>query len=156
MKRESMSNKEQVLAVITPAIESLGFYVEDITITSAGKRSMLTVIVDGDTHLSLDQVTVATKAISEIVENLPTLGNNPFTLEVTSPGLDRPLTKPRHWRKNQDRLIKIVLTDGKEIKGRIKDSNEESVTVDEQTIKFADVKRATLEVEFKKGVQSEY
>ncbi len=145
-----MSNKEQVLAVITPAIESLGFYIEDITITSAGKRSLLTVIVDGDTHLSLDQVTVATKAISEIVENLPTLGNNPFTLEVTSPGLDRPLTKPRHWRKNQDRLIKIVLTDGKEIKGRIKDSTENAVTVDEQTINFADIKRATLEVEFKK------
>ena len=145
-----MSNKEQVLAVITPAIESLGFYIEDITITSAGKRSMLTVIVDGDTHLSLDQVTVATKAISEIVENLPTLGNNPFTLEVTSPGLDRPLTKPRHWRKNQDRLIKIVLTDGKEISGRIKDSTETSVTVDEKVINFADIKRATLEVEFKK------
>jgi ribosome maturation factor RimP len=145
-----MSNKEQVLAVITPAIESLGFYVEDITITSAGKRSMLTVIVDGDTHLSLDQVTVATKAISEIVENLPTLGNNPFTLEVTSPGLDRPLTKPRHWRKNQDRLIKIVLNDGKEINGRIEDSTESAVTVDDKTINFADIKRATLEVEFKK------
>ena len=145
-----MSNKEQVLAVITPAIESLGFYIEDITITSAGKRSMLTIIVDGDTHLSLDQVTVATKAISEIVENLPTLGNNPFTLEVTSPGLDRPLTKPRHWRKNQDRLIKIVLTDGKEVNGRIKDSTESSATVDEQVINFADIKRATLEVEFKK------
>ena len=145
-----MSNKEQVLAVITPAIESLGFYIEDITITSAGKRSLLTVIVDGDTHLSLDQVTVATKAISEIVENLPTLGNNPFTLEVTSPGLDRPLTKPRHWRKNQDRLIKIVLNDGKEKMGRIKDSTESSVTVDEQVINFADIKRATLEVEFKK------
>ena len=145
-----MSNKEQVLAVITPAIESLGFYIEDITITAAGKRSMLTVIVDGDTHLSLDQVTVATKAISEIVENLPTLGNNPFTLEVTSPGLDRPLTKPRHWRKNQDRLIKIILNDGKEINGRIKDSTESSVTVDEKSINFADIKRATLEIEFKK------
>ena len=145
-----MSNKEQVLAVITPAIESLGFYIEDINITSAGKRSMLTVVVDGDTHLSLDQVTVATRAISEIVEYLPTLGNNSFTLEVTSPGLDRPLTKPRHWRKNQDRLIKIVLTDGRELNGRIKDSTESSVTVDEQVINFADIKRATLEVEFKK------
>lgn len=145
-----MSNKEQVLAVITPAIESLGFYIEDITISSAGKRSMLTVIVDGDTHLSLDQVTVATKAISEIVENLPTLGNNPFTLEVTSPGLDRPLTKPRHWRKNKDRLIKIILNDGEEINGRIKESTENSVSVDEQVINFADIKRATLEIEFKK------
>ena len=144
-----MSSKEQIAAAITPAIESLGFYVEDIAITSAGKRSMLTVIVDGDTHLSLDQVTVATKAISEIVENLPTLGNNPFTLEVTSPGLDRPLTKPRHWQKNKDRLIKIILNDGKEITGRIKDSTQSAVTVDEQVINFADMKRATLEIEFK-------
>jgi len=144
-----MSNKEQVAAAITPIIESLGFYVEDIAINSAGKRSMLTVIVDGDTHLSLDQVTVATKAISEIVENLPTLGNNPFTLEVTSPGLDRPLTKPRHWQKNKDRLIKIILNDGKEITGRIKDSTQTAVTVDEQVINFADMKRATLEIEFK-------
>jgi ribosome maturation factor RimP len=146
-----MSNKEQVAAAITSAIESLGFYVEDIAITSAGKRSILTVIVDGDTHLSLDQVTVATKAISEIVENLPTLGNNPFTLEVTSPGLDRPLTKPRHWQKNNDRLIKIILNDGKEITGRIKDSTQSAVTVDEQVINFADMKRATLEIEFKQG-----
>ena len=144
-----MGKKEEISAVITPALSDLGFYLEDITITSAGRRSMLTVIVDGDTHLSLDQVTVATKAISEIVENIQSLGQAPFTLEVTSPGLDRPLTKPRHWRKNIDRLVKIVLLDGKEIKGRVKDATEISATVDEQVVKFSDIKRATLEIEFK-------
>jgi ribosome maturation factor RimP len=144
-----MGKKEEISAAITPALSDLGFYLEDITITSAGRRSMLTVIVDGDTHLSLDQVTVATKAISEIVENIQSLGQAPFTLEVTSPGLDRPLTKPRHWRKNIDRLVKIVLLDGKEVKGRVKDATEISATVDEQVVKFSDVKRATLEIEFK-------
>ena len=144
-----MGKKEEISAVITPALSDLGFYLEDITITSAGRRSMLTVIVDGDTHLSLDQVTFATKAISEIVENIQSLGQAPFTLEVTSPGLDRPLTKPRHWRKNIDRLVKIVLLDGKEIKGRVKDATEISATVDEQVVKFSDIKRATLEIEFK-------
>ena len=144
-----MGKKEEISAAITPALSDLGFYLEDITITSAGRRSMLTVIVDGDTHLSLDQVTVATKAISEIVENIQSLGQAPFTLEVTSPGLDRPLTKPRHWRKNIDRLVKIVLLDGKEVKGRVKDATEISATVDEQVINFADIKRATLESEFK-------
>ena len=144
-----MGKKEEISAAITPALSDLGFYLEDITITSAGRRSMLTVIVDGDTHLSLDQVTVATKAISEIVENIQSLGQVPFTLEVTSPGLDRPLTKPRHWRKNIDRLVKIVLSDGKEIKGRVKDATEISATVDEQVVKFSDIKRATLEIEFK-------
>ena len=144
-----MGKKEEISAAITPALSDLGFYLEDITITSAGRRSMLTVIVDGDTHLSLDQVTVATKAVSEIVENIQSLGQAPFTLEVTSPGLDRPLTKPRHWRKNIDRLVKIVLLDGKEVKGRVKDATEISATVDEQVVKFSDIKHATLEIEFK-------
>ena len=144
-----MGKKEDISDAVTPALSALGFYLEDVTITSAGRRSMLTIIVDGDTHLSLDQVTSATKAIGEIVESIQSLGETPFTLEVTSPGLDRPLRKPRHWRKNIDRLVKIVLLDGKEIKGRIKAANEVSATVDESEIKFSDIKRASLEVEFK-------
>lgn len=144
-----MGKKEEIIAVITPALEALGFYLEDVTIVSAGRRSMLTVIVDGDTHLSLDQVTAATKGISEIVEGIQSLGQTPFTLEVTSPGLDRPLTKPRHWRKNIDRLVNVILLDGSEVKGRVKDVSETFVTIDEQVINFTDVKRATLEIEFK-------
>ena len=146
-----MNKKEEIAAAITPTIESLGFYLEDLNITSAGRRSMLTVIVDGDTHLTLDQVTSVTKAIGEIVENIQSLGQTPFTLEVTSPGIDRPLTKPRHWKKNIDRLVKVVLQDTSEVKGRIKDSNQETVTLDDKLIKFAEVKRATLEVEFKQA-----
>jgi ribosome maturation factor RimP len=144
-----MGKKEDISAAITPALEALGFYLEDVTITSAGRRSMLTVIVDGDTHLSLDQVTSATKAIGEIVESVQSLGETPFTLEVTSPGLDRPLTKVRHWQKNINRLVKVVLQDGSEIKGRINDVSEVSAIVDEENINYSDVKRATLEVEFK-------
>jgi ribosome maturation factor RimP len=144
-----MGKKEDISAAITPALEALGFYLEDVTITSAGRRSMLTVIVDGDTHLSLDQVTSATKAIGEIVESIQSLGETPFTLEVTSPGLDRPLTKVRHWQKNINRLVKVVLLDGSEIKGRIIDVSEVSARVDEKNINYSDIKRATLEVEFK-------
>jgi ribosome maturation factor RimP len=144
-----MGRKEDISAVITPALTSLGFYLEDLNITSAGRRSLLTVIVDADRHLSLDEVTVATKAISEIVESIPALGNTPFTLEVTSPGIDRPLTKPRHWQKNINRLVKIILQDGKEIKGRIKSASEISTKIDEVEVSYADIKRANLEIEFK-------
>ena len=144
-----MGKKEDISAAITPALEALGFYLEDVTIISAGRRSMLTIIVDGDTHLSLDQVTSATKAIGKIVESIQSLGETPFTLEVTSPGLDRPLTKVRHWQKNINRLVKVVLLDGSEIKGRIIDVSEVSARVDEKNINYSDIKRATLEVEFK-------
>ena len=146
-----MGKKEDISTAVTPALSALGFYLEDVTITSAGRRSMLTIIVDGDTHLSLDQVTSATKAIGEIVEGLQSLGDTPFTLEVTSPGLDRPLTKPRHWRKNIDRLVKIVLLDGSVVNGRIKSATETDVQVDDVSIEFSAIKRATLEVEFKQG-----
>ena len=146
-----MGKKEDVSAAVTPALSALGFYLEDVTITSAGRRSMLTIIVDGDTHLSLDQVTSATKAIGEIVEGLQSLGDTPFTLEVTSPGLDRPLTKPRHWRKNIDRLVKVVSLDGSVVNGRIKSATETDVLIDDVSIEFSAIKRATLEVEFKQG-----
>jgi ribosome maturation factor RimP len=146
-----MGKKEDISAAVTPALSALGFYLEDVTITSAGRRSMLTIIVDGDTHLSLDQVTSATKAIGEIVEGLQSLGDTPFTLEVTSPGLDRPLTKPRHWRKNIDRLVKVVSLDGSVVNGRIKSPTETDVLIDDVSIEFSAIKRATLEVEFKQG-----
>lgn len=144
-----MGKKEEIIAAITPALEALGFYLEDVTITSAGRRSMLTIIVDGDTHLSLDQVTSATKAIGEIVESIQSLGETPFTLEVTSPGLDRPLTKVRHWQKNINRLVKVVMQDGSEVKGRINEVNQASSVVGEKKVNYSDIKRATLEVEFK-------
>lgn len=144
-----MGKKEDIAAVITPVLATQGFYLEDINITSAGSRSMLTVIVDGDTHLSLDQVTSASKAISEIIENIQSLGQSPFTLEVTSPGLDRPLTKPRHWQKNLDRLSKVIFLDGQVVTGRIKEVNETGVMVDELFIPFTGINRATLEIEFK-------
>ena len=141
--------KEEVAAVIAPIIQATGNYLEDITIQSAGKRRMITVIVDSDTHLNLDQVTVVTKEISEVIENLAALGEIPFTLEVTSPGVDRPLTLPRHWAKNLGRLVKASLNDGGEVKGRIGQSTQVSVLIDEATISYADIKKAVLEVEFK-------
>lgn len=109
----------------------------------------MTVIVDGDTNLSLDQVTAVSKEVSAIVEVLPALGDTPFTLEVTSPGVDRPLTHPRHWRKNHGRLITVTLEDGKVVKGRIGASTEVDVEIDSLKIAYAAIKRALIEIEFK-------
>ena len=79
------------------------------------------------------------------------MGAAPFTLEVTSPGTDRPLTLPRHWQKNVDRLVKVVKFDGTQLIGRIKTASNTHAVVDEQSIEYKDIKRATLELEFKSG-----
>ena len=144
-----MPLNEVISAAIRPTIEASGNYLEELTITTAGKVKILTVIVDSDSHLNLDQITAVTKEISEIVEGLAELGENAFTLEVTSPGIDRPLTKPRHWRKNFDRLVKVTMTSGQDIQGRIGDATETTVLVGDQKVSFEDIKRAVLEIEFK-------
>ena len=144
-----MSLNEDISAAIRPIIEATGNYLEELTITSAGKVKILTVIVDSDSHLNLDQITAVTKEISEVIETLEELGDTAFTLEVTSPGIDRPLTKPRHWRKNLDRLVKITMTSGQDIQGRIGEATETVVLVDDQKVSFEDIKRAVLEIEFK-------
>ena len=144
-----MQLNEEISAAIRPIIEATGNYLEELSITSAGKVKILTVIIDSDTHLNLDQVTAVTKEISEVIEALPELGEGAFTLEVTSPGLDRPLTKPRHWRKNLDRLVKIIMISGQEIQGRIGEATETTVLVDSQKVSYEDIKRAVLEIEFK-------
>ena len=144
-----MSLNEDISAAIRPIIEATRNYLEELTITSAGKVKILTVIVDSDSHLNLDQITAVTKEISEVIETLEELGNTAFTLEVTSPGIDRPLTKPRHWRKNFDRLVKITMTSGQDIQGRIGEATETVVLVNDQKVSFEDIKRAVLEIEFK-------
>ena len=144
-----MPLNEDISAAIRPIIEASGNYLEELTITSAGKVKILTVIVDSDSHLNLDQITAVTKEISEVIEALEELGDSAFTLEVTSPGIDRPLTKPRHWRKNFDRLVKITMTSGQDIQGRIGEATETAVLVADQKVSFEDIKRAVLEIEFK-------
>ena len=143
-----MSIIESVTGAIAPIIEASGIYLEEVTLTG-GSPTILTVIVDSDTHLNLDQVTSVTKEISEVLENLEALGETPFTLEVSSPGIDRPLTLPRHWRKNHGRLSTIKLHNGQLVKGRIGEYLDEKVRIDEQEIALADIEKAHVEIEFK-------
>ncbi len=143
-----MSVIEAVVAAITPTFEGTGIYLEEVTLTG-GSPTILTVIIDSETHLNLDQVTSVTKEISEILENLPELGETPFTLEVSSPGIDRPLTQPRHWRKNHGRLATLVLHNGTLVKGRIGELRDTNVDIDAKAIPLADVAAAHIEIEFK-------
>ena len=140
---------EIIATAIRPAIEGEGAYLEEVTVTPAGRRSLVTVIVDSEKHLSLDEVTSLSRIVSEIVENLTELGDTPFTLEVSSPGIDRPLTLPRHFRKNIGRLVQITKSDGTTTKGRISAADENAVVVDESTIAFTEISKAILEIEFK-------
>ena len=151
-----MALKDQISELVTPAVSDLGFYLEDVHVATPGSHRIVTCIVDGDASLNLDQVTSVSRVISELLDEAPFMGETPFTLEVTSPGVDRPLTQPRHFAKNVDRLLKIIKLDGSEVTGRILSNTDKDVTLTvmvkketlEQTISLADIKRAVVEIEF--------
>ena len=143
-----MALRDQIFELVEPLVSKAGLVLEEVQVQTPGKHRFVTVIVDSETGLNLDQVTEASRLVGEAMDGASFMGDAPYTLEVTSPGVDRPLTAPRHWRKNVDRLVKIIKLDGEICKGRINSSTEEEVTLDCCTVAFADIKRATIEVEF--------
>ena len=151
-----MALKDQISELVTPALSQAGYFLEDINIVTPGQHRIVTVIVDGESALNLDQVTVASKLVSELLDEATFMGETPFTLEVTSPGIDRPLTLPRHFAKNVSRLLKVVKSDGEVVTGRIASSTDSEVTLTvaekktttDVVVAIADIKRATVEIEF--------
>ena len=92
--------RDRLAGVITDPLAAVGLDVEAIELTSAGKRRLLRVAVDKDGGVSLDDIAEATKEVSQLLDESDAMGEQAYLLEVTSPGVDRPLTLPRHWRRN--------------------------------------------------------
>ena len=148
-----MSLISNLTELLTPVVERAGFVLEEVNVTPAGKRRIVAVVIDReDSNPSLDEVTVVSKTVSTILDGYSQMGDLPFTLEVTTPGVDRPLTLARHWRKNIGRLVKVTPFEGEKFVGRIKSFSSDSAILEftdsESTIHFSDVKRAQVEIEF--------
>ena len=143
-----MALKDQIFELLDPLVTKAGLVLEEVQVQTPGKHRFVTVIVDSESGLNLDQVTEASRTISEVMDGARFMGETPYTLEVTSPGVDRPLTAARHWRKNVDRLVKVTKHDGEVFKARILAADGDHATLDNGPINYADVKRAIIEVEF--------
>ena len=151
-----MSLSASIQELLTPAVETAGFFLEEVQITTPGNHRTVTCVVDGVKPLDMDEVTSVSRIISQILDEAPLLGEQAFTLEVTSPGVDRPLTLPRHWTKNLNRLIKITFNDGAVLTARLSEFNETHAKLVENIkgrmknheVAFSDIKRAVVEIEF--------
>lgn len=145
---------DRLTAVLAAPVEALGLDLEAVDLSKAGKRSVLRVAVDKDGGVDMDDIAEATKAVSDVLDDSDLMGNGAFTLEVSSPGVDRPLTLPRHWRRNQTRLVRVDLVEGDPVTGRIVASDESEATLDvggtEQVIAYGEVSRAKIQIEFKR------
>lgn len=103
----AVPTREQVIALLTDPVHRGGAEVEDVEVSAAGAKSVVRVIVDAEAGLSLDDVVRLTGLVSDELDADTTLGSGPYTLEVTSRGVDRPLTLPRHWRRARGRRVEV-------------------------------------------------
>lgn len=146
------ATRERIEQELVDPLRALGLDVEAVEITPAGKRRILRVAVDKDGGVTLDEVAEATREVNRVLDGSDVMGEQPYTLEVTSRGVDRPLTLPRHWRRNAGRLVKVTLDDGTSLTGRIGESDEERVTLEvdgaRREVAYAEVKKALVQVEF--------
>jgi ribosome maturation factor RimP len=146
------ATRDRIEAELVDPLGEMDLDVEAVEVTPAGKRRVLRVAVDKDGGVTLDDVADATREISRVLDDSDVMGEMPYTLEVTSRGVDRPLTLPRHWRRNEDRLVKATLTDGSSLTGRIVASSEDAATLDvsgaKRELAYADVAKALVQIEF--------
>jgi ribosome maturation factor RimP len=151
------ASRARLLQVLDPAVTATGFDLEDITVSPAGKRRIVRVVVDRDGGVDLDDVAAVARAVSEVLDAAPDLVDGAYVLEVTSPGVDRPLTQPRHWRRAEGRLVKATLAD-ETVVGRITATTDDEVTLDvegtSRTVLQAEVTKAVVQVEFTKGADA--
>jgi ribosome maturation factor RimP len=136
---------------LTEPLAATGLDVEALDVSQAGRRRMLRVAVDKDGGVTLDDVADATREVSRVLDRSEVMGEQPYTLEVTSPGVDRPLTLPRHWRRNAGRLVKVVTHDGGTTVGRVTSADDDGAVLETdgaaRTLSYADVAKAHVQVE---------
>ena len=146
------ATRDRITAAVADPLGALGLDLEAVELTPAGKRRLLRVAVDRDGGVTLDDIAEATREVSTAIDDADAMGEAPYTLEVTSRGVDRPLTLPRHWRRNHDRLVKVTTTEGETVTGRIGESDEDRVVLDvsgtPRTLGYHEVAKALVQIEF--------
>ena len=144
---------------LEPVVAGLGYDLEEVVAQRAGSRQLLRLVVDGDGGVTLDDIAEVSQAVSAFLDETNPLGEAAYDLEVTSPGVSRPLTLPRHWRRAVGRLVVVPLTAGGELTGRVIAADEEGVTLElpgktpgttggERRLGYPELGRGKVQVEF--------
>ena len=148
--------------MVADAVARAGFELEELQVQQAGRKQLVKVVVDGEHGIGLDEVASVSRAVSEALDERDDILAGAYTLEVTSPGLDRPLTKPRHWRRARLRKVAVRLAGGdagEKFAARVGDADDDGVEllVDGQLrrVGYAEIEHAVIEVEFKEPPAAE-
>ncbi|MEU8787630.1 ribosome maturation factor RimP [Streptomyces sp. NPDC048637] len=154
----STTQSERLRGLLEPLIAARDLDLEEIEVTPAGKRRVLRIVVDSDEGVQLDECAALSREASQVLDDSDVMGGTPYTLEVTSPGADRPLTELRHYRRAVGRLIKAQLHEGGELVARIIAVDDSGLDLEVPGVKgrkptarrvsFDEIVKARVELEF--------
>lgn len=154
----STTQSERLRELLEPLVTSQGLDLEEIAVDSVGRKRVLRVVVDSDTGADLDAIADVSRALSAKLDETDAMGDQTYDLEVGTPGAERLLTEPRHYRRAQDRLAKFQLADGEELVARILGVDDECLDLEvpgvkgrkakERRLAFPEIARARVQVEF--------
>jgi ribosome maturation factor RimP len=149
--------REHLLDLLGPIVNEAGYDLEDVAVTPAGRRSLVRVIVDADGGIDLDAIAEVSRLVSDALDadagnpGSPRALSGAYVLEVTSPGVDRPLTEQRHWRRAAGRLVSVPVV-GQPVTGRVAHVDDSGVTLDtggvSRQVPWADLGRGKVQIEF--------
>jgi ribosome maturation factor RimP len=144
-------DESRLAGLIGPVVAAAGLDLESVRVSMAGRRRLLRVVVDGDHGVSLDDAADVSRDVSAALDATDVMGDVPYTLEVSSPGVDRPLTEPRHWRRAAGRLVRVKTGTGM-VQGRVLAADDAGVTMDvdgaESRYGYGDLGAGSVQVEF--------
>lgn len=145
----------QVLELLSSAFSDAGYDIEDVRVDAAARPPRIVVVADGDSGLDLDAVADLSRVASELLDQV-TADSEPYVLEVTSPGVERPLTAQRHYRRARGRKVELTLADGTSLTGRLGEHDGSAIqlvvakrgVLSVQSVALADITKAVVQVEF--------
>ena len=155
------AQRERLATAIGPVVAAVGCDLEKVSVSPAGRRTVVRVVVDADAGVSLDEVAAVSRAVTEVLDSRDTelFGDTPYVLEVTSPGVDRPLTAPRHWRRNRTRLVKVATAEATALEGRLVEVDDDGIGVESDGVvtrlAWDRVASGRVQVEFNRPTKTE-
>lgn len=157
-----LPSQTQVIALLGGEFARAGFEIEDVVIDARTRPPRILVIADGDNGLDLDTAATLSRSASALLDGLDTIGDH-YVLEVSSPGVDRPLTSAKHFRRARGRKVDVVLSDGSKLTGRVGETTDDAVALvvragrdwSVREIPLGDIAKAVVQVEFSPPNQAE-
>jgi ribosome maturation factor RimP len=152
-----LPSQTQVIELLDGEFARAGYEIEDVVIDARAHPPRITVIADGDTALDLDTITALSRSASTLLDAAKSIEGH-YVLEVSSPGVDRPLTSEKHFRRARGRKVELALADGTQVIGRVgeisgntlklvvRDDRNRDWTV--RPVPFGEILKAVVQVEF--------